>query len=199
MDPELDILNAMLSAIGTSQISSRVGRHPGLIRAQPILDRTNRSVQAVGHWFNTDWGLTLSPDASGEIVLPQSTLKADTTNKRLPYVRRGRRLYDPKENTYEIGEPVDMDVVILLDYEDLPVTAVDLIRTIAIWEIVQDEDMDGLALQSRRASMQRAERAFGIEKMSQSDRSLRDNPEYSRIISSVIHGRRSTNPLYIGG
>jgi hypothetical protein len=189
MDQELDILNAMLAAIGSAGISSTIGRHPGLIKATPVLARANRTLQARGHWFNTDWGLKLTPNSESEFVLPERTLKADTTVKSLPYVRRGRSLYDPRNHTRAITDAeVLVDVVVQLDYSDLPVTALDLIRATAIWQLIQP-NADATALQSRKQDVVMATQAFEHERIAQADITLRDNPAYARIIGGL-------NPMF---
>lgn len=199
MDYKLDILNAMLAAIGSAGITSTIGRHPGLIKAAPVLDRTSRTIQARGHWFNTDWGLKLTPTDTKEFILPENTLKADTTIKRLPYVRRGRQLYDPRKHTKNIDEDhILVDVVVQLDYDDLPIAAIDLIRTTAIWELVQP-NADTVALQSRRQDMAQATAAFERERLSQADITLRDNPAYARIVGGIKPRYSAQYPSRIGG
>lgn len=202
MSVKLDILNAMLASIGSSGINSTAGRHPGLLRSEPILDRINRTIQARGHWFNTDWSLKLLPNAEGEYILPDGTLKADTTAKHEPYVRRGRRMYDPRANTFNLtAASVTLDIVISLDFDDLPVTASDLIQARAIWELVQSSDADALTLQGRKADVGVALMAFESERISQADYSLRDNPAYSRIMRGLkpLHTATRGSPTNIGG
>jgi hypothetical protein len=190
----------MLSAVGSSGISSTIGRHPGLIRAEPILTRINRSVQARGHWFNTDWSLKLLPTVEGEFVLPQNTLKADTSVKSDPYVRRGRVMYDPKTHTSVLTVPfMLLDVVVELDYNDLPVAAVDLIQARAIWELVQNADADQIGLNARKIEVNRAVMAFEVERLSQADYSLRDNPQYARIMGGLKPRYSQRSPNGIGG
>ena len=201
MSTELEIINAMLAAVGSNGVTSTVGRHPALIKAQPILTRTNAQVQNYGHWFNTDRGLTLLPDAQDEFVIPQQTLRCDTSNKKLPYVRRGRRMYDPNKQTYRLEEAsLDVDVVIQLDYELLPFAAWDLIRAKAVWQMLIAAEADQITLQAAKEDVTETERFFQRERRSQADTSLRDNPEYAYIISGLPKSRgRSTNPQYIGG
>lgn len=200
MDVKLDILNAMLGSVGSNGITSTVGRHPGLIKALPILERENRTLQARGHWFNTDWGLKLLPTVDKEFLLPQNTLKADTTIQRLPYVRRGRQMYDPRKHTKAIDEEfMLLNVVVQLDYDDLPIAAIDVIRAEAIWQLVQP-NADGQTLQSRKSDRQVAMQSFERERLSQADFSLRDNPSYARIIGGI--NPQYTNrmsPNYMGG
>lgn len=200
MDVKLDILNAMLAAIGSSGITSTVGRHPALIKSAPIVDRVNRSVQARGHWFNTDWSLKLLPSDTKEFILPDGTLRADTSNKSEPYVRRGRRMYDPKAHTYAIPrDSILVDVVIQLDYDDLPVTVVDLIRAQAIWDLVNNSDVDQISLRSRAQDLTTAKQAFETERLSQADYTLRDNPAYQRIMGGLKPAWSARNPIRIGG
>ena len=199
MDVKLDLLNAMLAAIGSSGITSTVGRHPGLIRSAPILERVNRTVQVRGHWFNTDRGLKLLPTAAKEYVLPQATLKADTTNQHEPYVRRGRRMYDPTKHTYAIDIPqMLVDVVVQLDYDDLPITAQDYIRALAVQELVLSSDADQITLRARAADVNTTQLAFERERTAQSDVSLRNNPSYARIMSNM-GGLRHMTAQHIGG
>ena len=116
MGVKLNILNAMLASIGSSAIVTETGTNPNLLLAQPILDRKNLTVQAKGHWFNTDWGLELSPTADGEFIVPQNTLKAQPSDPSEKYVRRGVRMYDPVNHTYNISDldKMTLDVVINL-------------------------------------------------------------------------------------
>jgi len=201
MSEELDIINAMLAIVGSNGVTSTVGRHPQLIKALPILTRVARTAQARGHWFNTDWGLSLKPDVNGEFLVPQTTLKCDTSVKSLPYVRRGRRMYDPKNHTYQIQESeIKVDVVIELDYEYLPITVTDLIRARAVYEMALNAEADQITMQGLMKNMQDAEVAFDRERLSQADISLRDNPAYAYIMSGLprIHSG-GRNAARIGG
>lgn len=200
MDAELDTLNAMLAAIGSSGISSTVGRHPGLMKCKPILDRVNRMLQARGHWFNTDWELKLLPTVDKEFILPQNTLKADTSNKAEPYVRRGRVMYDPTKHTSAIDiQHMLVDVVVQLAFNDLPWTAIEVIRTTATWQVVQNSDMDSIGIQGRRQDMNEAIAAFERERLVQADISLRDNPAYQRIMGGIKPQYSVYKPRKIGG
>ncbi len=202
MGVQLDIINSMLAAISTSGISSLTGNHPSLLKAKPVLERHNTVVQATGYWFNTDTKLTLSPNASNEFILPQNTLKADTSDKSLKYVRRNTRMYDPVNHTFEIDDiaTMDVDVVIKLDYDDLPVAAYEYIRARATQELVANSDADALSLQFHAGQVAQAFAAFNVERRSQADTNLRDNPAYQRIVLGAANrGRNHLYPAYIGG
>ena len=201
MGVKLDILNAMLAATGSASVVTATGNHPALLRARPLLDAENRSVQAQGHWFNTDWGLTLSPDSGGEFIVPQSTLKVDTTDSRSVFIRRGTRMYDPTTQTYVLPDTdtLDVDCVILLDYDDLPQSAIDYIKARAIMEIILAYDADQLTLAARANMTKVALLAFNTDRRSQRNITLRDNPTYARIMAGAFRHGSQPNPLYIGG
>ena len=201
MGVKLDILNGMLAAIGSSAIVTDTGNHPNLLRAAPILDWHNRTVQSRGHWFNTDRALTLSPNGSNEFVVPGTTLKVDTTDDRSVYVRRGTRMYDPVLQTYAITavDTIDVDVVLELDYDDLPHSAANYIRALAISEMVLNFDADSLTVKARASMERQAMEAFNHERRANRNVSLRDNPTYARIMYGAFRHGAQPNPLYIGG
>ncbi len=198
---ELEIINAMLAAVGSSGVTSTVGRHPSLLKAQPILDRVNKAIQNRGHWFNTDYGLTLIPNTDGEFIVPQTTLKCDTSVRSLPYVRRGRRLYDPKNHTYAIDEnSIDIDVVIELDYEFLPFSVSDYMRAKAVLHMLMNGEADQITLKAAEQDHRETKMEFERERRNQADTNLRNNPDYAYIMAGLPHrGGVSTNPLYLGG
>lgn len=198
---ELEIINAMLAAVGSNGVTSTIGRHPALIKATPILNHVNLQIQNRGHWYNTDFGLTLSPDVDGEFILPQATLRADTSNKKLRYVRRGRRMYDPYNQTYEIAEStIDVDVVLELEYDLLPFVVWDHIRAKAVWRMLINAEADQITLQAAARDVEETKQEYERERLSQKDASLRDNPEYAFIMAGMPRmASRQLNPDRIGG
>jgi hypothetical protein len=201
MGVKLNILNAMLASIGSSAIVTETGTNPNLLLAQPILDRKNLTVQAQGHWFNTDWSLELAPTANGEFILPQNTLKAQPSDHSAVYVRRGVRMYDPTEHTYNITglDTMSLNVVIKLDFDDLPQTAIDYIEASAILEMVTNFDSDPATVKVRTQSFALAREAFNIERRSLRNISLKDNPTYARIVAGGYRHGVQPNPNIIGG
>lgn len=89
--------------------------------AKQAIDLASREAQLRGWEFNTDYGLSLAPDPSGAVSLPENTLKVRNIrcdNRRL--TRRGLRLYDPQKHTFSIGSSVKVDLVNALEFDDLP-------------------------------------------------------------------------------
>lgn len=122
---KLDAVNTMLSAIGEAPVNSLSS---GLVEAEiaeTILNTVDREVQSMGWHFNTEYKKSFAQDTNGEIPLGTDILRADAhldaNSKNL--VQRGLRMYDRKNHTFAIKEAVLLDVVVQLDFEDLPEVA----------------------------------------------------------------------------
>jgi hypothetical protein len=122
---KLDAVNTMLSAIGEAPVSSLSS---GLIEAEiaeTILNTVDREVQSMGWHFNTDLNKSFAQTTAGEISLPADILRADSTLKaNAPnLVQRGLKMYDRTNHTFIVGTDVALDVVVQLDFDDLPEVA----------------------------------------------------------------------------
>jgi hypothetical protein len=122
---KLDAVNTMLSAIGEAPVNSLSS---GLVEAEiaeTILNTVDREVQSEGWHFNTEYKKSFAQDTNGEIPLGNDVLRADAhldaNSKDL--VQRGLRMYDRKNHTFAIKEAVKLDVVVQLDFEDMPEVA----------------------------------------------------------------------------
>lgn len=119
---ELEALNDMLSVIGESPVASLddASDVPDAQSALSILRRVARAVQEKGWHWNTEENYTLSPDTTSTIYLPQNTLDVDPSDQTIDYVSRAGKLYDRTNHTFAITNPVNVDIVLQLDFEDLP-------------------------------------------------------------------------------
>ncbi len=122
---KLDAINTMLSAIGEAPVSSLSS---GLIEAEiaeSILNTVDREVQSMGWHFNTELNKSFAQDTNGEIILPADILRADSTLKTdAPnLVQRGLKMYDRVNHTFTVSVDVALDVVIQLEFDDLPEVA----------------------------------------------------------------------------
>lgn len=122
---KLDAVNTMLSAIGEAPVSSLSS---GLIEAEiaeTILNTVDREVQSMGWHFNRELNKSFAQDTNGQIILPADILQADAT--LLPngpnLVQRGLKMYDRKNHTFNIGVNVALDVVVQLEFTDVPEVA----------------------------------------------------------------------------
>ena len=122
---KLDAVNTMLSAIGEAPVNSLSS---GLVEAEvaeTILNTVDREVQSMGWNFNTDTNKQYAQDTNGEIPLGKDVLRADATlnSARKNLVQRGLKMYDRENHTFNIGTAVKLDVVVQLDFDDLPEVA----------------------------------------------------------------------------
>lgn len=122
---KLDAVNTMLSAIGEAPVNSLSS---GLVEAEiaeTILNTVDREVQSMGWHFNTDYKKSFAQDTNGEVPLGTDILRADAhldaNSKNL--VQRGLRMYDRKNHTFTINSAVLLDVVVQLNFTDLPEVA----------------------------------------------------------------------------
>ena len=122
---KLDAVNTMLSSIGEAPVSSLSS---GLIEAEiaeSILDTIDREVQSMGWHFNKELNKSFAQTPAGEILLPADILRADATLKANSpnLVQRGLKMYDRTNHTFIVGTDVALDVVVQLDFDDLPEVA----------------------------------------------------------------------------
>jgi hypothetical protein len=116
----------MLHCIGETPISSL--SVTGLVEvdaALAVLNEVSRRVQAVGYQFNSETDYPLVRDVDGKIKVPTNTLSVDTTKSFSQYdiVRRSAGLYDKATRTYVFDRDIEVDIVFLVEWEDLPESA----------------------------------------------------------------------------
>lgn len=127
---KLEAVNVMLSTIGEAAVNSLSSGLLDAETAETILDNVTRSVQTTGWSFNEEVDYTLSPDSGGNLNLPANCLRVDLAkseskyrNANFDYVQRGTKLYDKINHTYAINETVKVDMIIILDFDELPEAA----------------------------------------------------------------------------
>lgn len=116
---ELEAVNAMLASIGESPVASMDDAFVDAGLARELLAQASRQMQSRGWEWNTDREMTLAPNATGEIIVPASTLRMMPLNGET-YVLRGLRVYDRDNRTYIFTTSFTADIVSFLGWEDLP-------------------------------------------------------------------------------
>lgn len=153
MATKLELVNHLLQVTGERRTVSLDTGNPSVIQAEQALDSYNEDFQTKGWWFNTNKAQTLTHNNAGEILLPPSILEFTVTAARLDwsqpmektrFVRRGNRLYDSWNNTYNIGHAVVGDLVIRLEIEDLPAVAQQYLKHYAAEQYCIDDDADNI-------------------------------------------------------
>jgi hypothetical protein len=122
---ELEAVNAMLQTIGETPVNSLedTGLADAVI-AHSLLQRISQEVQAKGWHFNTEISYPLVPNnpTPGDIELPGNVLYVDMTQQDadMDVVQRGFRLYDRRNHTYKFSETLHANMVVFLDFTELP-------------------------------------------------------------------------------
>ena len=135
-DTELSAVNAILGAIGQSPISQLKDPSTGVIaNANPeiqfiynLLRDANVDTQSEGWHFNRERHVTFSKDTTtNKIAISDDIVKIDLpdnwSRRHYNFVRREGFLYDKIKHTdvfTDMGTSIELDVIRLYNYEDLP-------------------------------------------------------------------------------
>ena len=124
---ELEAINTMLSMIGESPVNSTDldSLAPGAI-ARDILREISRAQQSRGFYFNTEEDYLLVRNASNEIQVPINTMGISPESiERYPDTIsiRNNTLYNLTTHSYEFEQDLVLDLILGLDFNQLPQTA----------------------------------------------------------------------------
>ena len=127
LDTELSAVNNILGAIGQSPLTTLNFDNPEVSLIYNLLRDANVDTQAEGWHFNTEKHIKYTPDSvTHKITIGNDILSMDLHDNqaRRPYdfVRRNGFLYDKIDHTdeFEDVDSIDLDVVKLYNFEDLP-------------------------------------------------------------------------------
>jgi len=193
---ELEAVNTILSSVGEPPIVSLTGNQGAdATIARNILTEISREVQSQGWHFNTLYDQTLSPNTSNEITLADEVLRVDNYTGRSgsttigglsedrSVVQRGDRLFDKTHNTFTFNSSIQMTVVYLYDFEEMPEPARRYV-TIKASRVFQDR-MVG-SQKSHMFTMQDEMRCMSTLKEFEgdtADRSIFDNNDVFNIVN----------------
>ena len=131
IETELSAVNSILGAIGQSPVATLVFDNPEISFIYNLLRDSNVDIQNEGWHFNIEKHVQYTPDATtGKIAVGNDILKMDLTDgwsvRKYDVVKRGGYLYDKFDHTDNCGPDglnvttIDLDIVRLLSFEDLP-------------------------------------------------------------------------------
>ena len=128
LDTELSAVNSILGAIGQAPVTSINYDNPEISFIYNLLRDANVDTQAEGWHYNTEKHVKYSPDSvTGKIAIANDVLQLDVSNgwsrREYDVVRRNGYLYDKIDHTDDFSdiESIDLDVIKLQNYEDLPI------------------------------------------------------------------------------
>lgn len=206
MGTKLNIVNAMLSAVGEGEQNTLATLHPSVLKAVNFIDGNNEQFQNRGWWFNKDYNLKLLPNTEGFIQVPANCLAFAITGNSLAtssqeakerYVVRGNRVYDTKENTYVMPGYVVADITTMLPVELLPSAAFTYLKKMCIAEFYLDDDgdlgkADRLDQKAKEAWLQ-----LKTEELRSTGVNVNDRPAVQAL--TYRQGGYSINPRWPGG
>ena len=124
LDTELSAVNSILGSIGQAPVTSLVFTNPEIEFIYNLLKESNVEVQSEGWVFNREEHYKFTPDVAGMIPIPNNVLRMDVCEEEVyrttDVVKRQGALYNKVDHTYKFDKPIDMNVVWLFDFEDLP-------------------------------------------------------------------------------
>ena len=147
---ELEAMNMLLRAIGSSPVTSLETLHPDAVNARTTLNRIRRQAQKRGWWFNIDYCVAFTPDPlSGEVHIPSTISKVVFENKYL--IARGDKLYDKFNQTYVFsGNQQAVRVQYVTPWDEMPESLREYVTYLAAAHFVRDELEDNNKVQSFR-------------------------------------------------
>ena len=146
---ELPAVNQILQSCGQAPVTTLDQTNPDVAIAYQTLLEVSREVQAEGWTFNKESHMTMARNTDNEIPIPNNILQIDATdnaaNVELDVVRRSGKLYDKAHHKFTFDNDIEVDVVWLFDWVDLPKPIADFITaraaTVTSTRIVGDNNL----------------------------------------------------------
>ena len=124
-DTELSAVNSILGAIGQAPLTTLNFDNPEVSFIFNLLRDANVDTQAEGWHFNTEKHVKFSRDANGKIAIGDDILSMDLHDNQARrthnLVRRNGFIYDKQDHTDVFTADLDLDIVRLYRFEDLPI------------------------------------------------------------------------------
>ena len=124
-DTELSAVNSILGAIGQAPLTTLNFDNPEVSFIFNLLRDANVDTQAEGWHFNTEKHVKFAIDANGKIAIGDDILSMDLHDNQARrthnLVRRNGFIYDKQDHTDVFTADLDLDIVRLYNFEDLPI------------------------------------------------------------------------------
>ena len=127
---ELDAINILLAAIGTSPVNNIDTVNTDAVMAKNYIHNALKEIQTEKWYFNTEENYQLIPDINNEIHLADNIINIDSIGRfgeNTNLIPRGKKLYDRLNHTYKIPQPITANIILCLEFDELPETAIQYI------------------------------------------------------------------------
>lgn len=135
---ELDAVNKILAVAGDSPVQTLDDDYVQKSLARQILQRTLRRILTAGWWFNEEESVSLVPDVNKLITLPVNAISARAVDDAGKIIQRGRSMYNRADRTYQFDAPIDADLTLALEWDQLPNEAREYITDEACFQYNED-------------------------------------------------------------
>lgn len=181
----LEAINTCLTAIGESRVTSLDTRHPSVDLIKQTLATKQRLLLERGWWFNIEYE-KMYPDLRGYVPYPADAIAIKSMDGYTIYSRRNGYLYDNTCNTMEFTGPVNIQVTVNLDFDDLPESAATVItyraaRAVYVGDFGNDSSVSDMA-QNETSAMLLLEEQH-LRNMKHSTRRRRQWGKYQNALS----------------
>lgn len=190
---ELAAVNLILRNMGETPINTLSGDIPlEASLARNALLESSEHIQKRGWFFNTEY-YRLSPDNRSQITLPLNTLHVECTgdSSGIPVtVRDGNKLYNmtPYHHGLTWDHPVNLMIILGLDFEELPVSARLYIayRTARLTQAIEVGDALTLNMNVQDETLALAN--LEAEQLVAEPLSLLDSPDVLAPLAKTVYG-----------
>lgn len=127
---ELDAINILLAAIGTAPVNNIDTVNTDAVMAKNYIHNALKEIQTEKWYFNTEDNYQLIPDINNEIHLADNIINIDSIGRfgeNTNLIPRGKKLYDRLNHTYKIQNPITANIILCLEFDELPETAIQYI------------------------------------------------------------------------
>lgn len=183
----LDAINTMLGAIGEAPVETLEGSIPVDVQtAKAVLEEVLKEVLSQGWHFNTEHDYPLTRTSEGKIIVPSNAVHVDLDDyvygMDYDVIIRGQYLYDRKNHTYIFNKDLDVTIIQLFDFEELPELVRNYIKLRAA-RVFQGRIL-GSDIAAREASVGEimALVAMKQDEDAQADRTVFDNYSVARVL-----------------
>ena len=128
---ETDAINMCLQGIGQDPVTNEDDTNLDAAVALNTINQVSRDIQSRGWWFNREGNWKLTPDANGEILVPNNAIDVTSWSaSRLAELSiRGSSMYDSVTHSKDLRHLVDncnqitFVFIVELPFEDTPPAA----------------------------------------------------------------------------
>tara|TARA_B110000211_G_C13684454_1_gene380258 strand:+ start:14 stop:589 length:576 start_codon:yes stop_codon:yes gene_type:complete len=185
---ELEALNLLLRAIGSDPVNSVSTQQPDAANALDTLNRYRKKAQKRGWWFNIQYKVVFQV-VGGEIRIPKeyTTVVFDDTT----LVKRGTRLFDKVNNTYQMTEnKTAARTIYTTVWDEMPTSMQEYVAYAAAASFIRDEIED-----SQKSQEFQVEAGLSMLDLKKEDLEQGQYNSFNK--SRVVAARRGVRPYHL--